>query len=413
MPESAVASRSTHRMTRAELRSTAYLAGVSGLRMFGLFVVLPVLSLFAASLPGGADPAMIGFALGAYGLAQAVLQIPFGWASDRVGRKPAIAFGLAVFAAGSFLAAWAPDIGWLAAGRTLQGAGAVSAAVMALAADLTRDEVRTRAMALIGITIGGTFAASLVAGPLLGGAIGVRGIFVLTGILALAAIAVVRFGVPDPPASAPRAREEGGRVAIRRVLADPQLLRLDFGIFALHAILMALFVQMPFSLRDAGIEPASHWTVYLPVLVVSVGIVLPLFRSVDRPGRGKAVLTGAIAVLGVGLAILAAAGTSLVAIVAGLGVFFCAFNLLEASLPSMVSRFAPRASRGTAIGVFSGMQYLGMFAGGAGGGLLLKHAGPAAVYGFGAALAALWLVAGATMANPPAPAESTLSIGRT
>lgn len=413
MPESAVASRSTHRMTRAELRSTAYLAGVSGLRMFGLFVVLPVLSLFAASLPGGADPAMIGFALGAYGLAQAVLQIPFGWASDRVGRKPAIAFGLAVFAAGSFLAAWAPDIGWLAAGRTLQGAGAVSAAVMALAADLTRDEVRTRAMALIGITIGGTFAASLVAGPLLGGAIGVRGIFVLTGILALAAIAVVRFGVPDPPASAPRAREEGGRVAIRRVLVDPQLLRLDFGIFALHAILMALFVQMPFSLRDAGIEPASHWTVYLPVLVVSVGIVLPLFRSVDRPGRGKAVLTGAIAVLGLGLAILAAAGTSLVAIVAGLGVFFCAFNLLEASLPSMVSRFAPRASRGTAIGVFSGMQYLGMFAGGAGGGLLLKHAGPAAVYGFGAALAALWLVAGATMANPPAPAESTLSIGRT
>lgn len=413
MPESAVASRSTHRMTRAELRSTAYLAGVSGLRMFGLFVVLPVLSLFAASLPGGADPAMIGFALGAYGLAQAVLQIPFGWASDRVGRKPAIAFGLAVFAAGSFLAAWAPDIGWLAAGRTLQGAGAVSAAVMALAADLTRDEVRTRAMALIGITIGGTFAASLVAGPLLGGAIGVRGIFVLTGILALAAIAVVRFGVPDPPASAPRAREEGGRVAIRRVLADPQLLRLDFGIFALHAILMALFVQMPFSLRDAGIEPASHWTVYLPVLVVSVGIVLPLFRSVDRPGRGKAVLTGAIALLGLGLAILAAAGTSLVAIVAGLGVFFCAFNLLEASLPSMVSRFAPRASRGTAIGVFSGMQYLGMFAGGAGGGLLLKHAGPAAVYGFGAALAALWLVAGATMANPPAPAESTLSIGRT
>jgi len=356
---------------------------------------------------------MIGFALGAYGLAQAVLQIPFGWASDRVGRKPAIAFGLAVFAAGSFVAAWAPDIGWLAAGRTLQGAGAVSAAVMALAADLTRDEVRTRAMALIGITIGGTFAVSLVAGPLLGGAIGVRGIFVLTGILALAAIAVVRFGVPDPPASALHAREGGGRVAMRRVLADPQLLRLDFGIFALHAILMALFVQMPFSLRDAGIAPASHWTVYLPVLVVSVGIVLPLFRSVDRPGRGKAVLTGAIAVLGLGLAILAAAGTSLVAIVAGLGVFFCAFNLLEASLPSMVSRFAPRASRGTAIGVFSGMQYLGMFAGGAGGGLLLKHAGPAAVYGFGAALAALWLVAGATMANPPAPAESTLSIGRT
>ncbi len=413
MPDSAAQSPRNVRMTRAELRSTAFLAGVSGLRMFGLFIVLPVLALFATTLPGGTDPAMIGFALGAYGLAQAVLQIPFGWASDRVGRKPAIAFGLVVFAAGSFVAAWAPDIVWLTAGRTLQGSGAVSAAVMALAADLTRDEVRTRAMALVGITIGATFAVSLVAGPVLGGAIGVRGIFVLTGVLALTAIAVVRWGVPDPAAAAHPVRAAGERVALRRVLADRHLLRLDFGIFALHAILMALFVQMPFSLRDAGIAPSSHGTVYLPVLVVSVGIVLPLFRSVDRPGRGKAVLTGAIAVLGVGLAILAAAGTSLPLIVAGLAVFFCAFNLLEASLPSMVSRFAPRASRGTAIGVFSGMQYLGMFAGGASGGLLLKHAGPAAVYGFGVALAALWLVAGATMANPPASAESTLSMGRT
>ena len=413
MPDSAAQSPRNVRMTRAELRSTAFLAGVSGLRMFGLFIVLPVLALFATTLPGGTDPAMIGFALGAYGLAQAVLQIPFGWASDRVGRKPAIAFGLVVFAAGSFVAAWAPDIVWLTAGRTLQGSGAVSAAVMALAADLTRDEVRTRAMALVGITIGATFAVSLVAGPVLGGAIGVRGIFVLTGVLALTAIAAVRWGVPDPAAAAHPVRAAGERVALRRVLADRQLLRLDFGIFALHAILMALFVQMPFSLRDAGIAPSSHGTVYLPVLVVSVGIVLPLFRSVDRPGRGKAVLTGAIAVLGVGLAILAAAGTSLPLIVAGLAVFFCAFNLLEASLPSMVSRFAPRASRGTAIGVFSGMQYLGMFAGGASGGLLLKHAGPAAVYGFGAALAALWLVAVATMANPPAAAESTLSMGRT
>jgi len=414
MSDRAVESPLKIRMTRAEFRATAYLAGVSGLRMLGLFIVLPVLALHAASLPGGGDPAMIGFAIGTYGLAQAVLQIPFGWASDRVGRKPAIAFGLAVFAAGSFVAAWAPDIAWLTAGRTLQGAGAVSAAVMALAADLTRDEVRTRAMAMIGITIGGTFAVSLVAGPVLGSAIGVPGIFVLTGLLAIAAIAVVHFGVPDPAAAgSPGHGTTAERVAVRRVLADPQLLRLDFGIFALHAILMALFVQVPFALRDAGIAPSRHWMIYLPVLVVSVGVVLPLFRSVDRPGRGKAVLTGAIAALVASMLILAAARSSLPTIVAGLAVFFCAFNLLEASLPSMVSRFAPRASRGTAIGVFSGMQYLGMFAGGASGGLLLKHAGPAAVYGFGAALAALWLVAVATMANPPAAAESTLSMGRT
>ena len=413
MSDSAGESPPKARMTRAAFRATAYLAGVSGLRMLGLFIVLPVLALYAASLPGGDDPAMIGFAIGAYGLAQAVLQIPFGWASDRVGRKPAIAFGLVVFAAGSFVAAWAPDIGWLAAGRTLQGAGAVSAVVMALAADLTRDEVRTRAMAMIGITIGATFALSLVAGPVLGSTIGVPGIFVLTGLLAIAAIAVVRFGVPDPAPGAQGHGQAGGRVALRRVLADPQLLRLDFGIFALHAILMALFVQVPFALRDAGIPPSRHWMVYLPVLVVSVGVVLPLFRSVDRPGRGKAVLTGAIAALVASLLILASARSSLATIVTGLAVFFCAFNLLEASLPSMVSRFAPRGSRGAAIGVFSGMQYLGMFAGGASGGLLLKHAGPAAVYGFGAALAALWLVAVATMANPPAAAESTLSMGRT
>ncbi|CAG0998561.1 Inner membrane transport protein YajR [Burkholderiales bacterium] len=409
MPRSAADSRPPSRMTPAERRSTAFLAGVSGLRMLGLFIVLPVLALHAESLPGGHDTAMIGFALGAYGLAQAILQIPFGWASDRVGRKPAIAFGLAVFAAGSFLAAWAPDILWLVAGRTLQGAGAVSAVVMALAADLTRDEVRTRAMAMIGITIGATFALSLVAGPVLAGAIGVPGIFVLTGALAAAAIAVVRFGVPAPPARA----HADPRVGFRRVLADAQLLRLDFGIFALHAILTALFVHVPFALRDAGIAPARHWTVYLPVLAVSVAVVLPLFRVVDRPGRGRAVLGATIATLAVSLVILAASGGSLPMIVAGLAVFFCAFNLLEASLPAMVSRFAPRATRGTAIGVFSGMQYLGMFVGATGAGVLLKLAGPAAVYGFGAALAVLWLVAVATMANPPAPAESTFSMGRT
>jgi predicted MFS family arabinose efflux permease len=249
----------------------------------------------------------------------------------------------------------------------------------------------------------------MVAGPVLASSVGVPGIFVLTGVLGLAAIAVVRYGIPGVDAP-PRADD---RVALRRVLADPQLLRLDFGIFTLHAILMAVFMQVPFALRDAGVAPARHWTVYLPVLLVAVAVVLPLLRGVDRPGRGKAVLSAAIATLAVALLILAAAGASLPMIVAGLAVFFCAFTLLEASLPSMVSRFAPRASRGTAIGVFSGMQYLGMFVGAASGGLLLKHAGPAAVYGFGAGLAVLWLVAGATMANPPATAETPYSMGRT
>ena len=397
------------RMTPVERRATACLAGVSALRMLGLFVVLPVLALYAAALPGGDDPRIVGLALGAYGLAQAILQVPFGWASDRFGRKPAIAVGLCVFAAGSFVAAAASDAPWLVVGRALQGAGAVSAAVMALLADLTRDEVRTRAMAAIGIGIGTTFALSLIVATPLATSIGVPGIFIATGVLALVAIAVVVHGVPDVPRpSAPRERG-----LPRAAIADPQLLRLDFGIFALHAILMALFVEVPFALRDAGLAPASHWQVYLPVLVASVLVVLPLFRVADRPGRGKRVMTAAIATLAVAMTILAFAGRALVPIVVALFVFFCAFTLLEATLPSLVSRFAPRSSRGSAIGVFSAMQYLGMFAGGAVGGLLLKHAGPGAVYGAGAALALAWLVAGATMGEPPATAETSLSMGRT
>lgn len=399
------------RMTSGERRATACLAGVSGLRMLGLFIVLPVLALYAAALPGGEDSARIGLALGAYGLAQALLQVPFGWASDHVGRKPAIAAGLVVFAAGSFLAAWAPDVASLIAGRALQGAGAVSAAAMALAADLTRDEVRTRTMAAIGITIGATFAVSLVAGPPLAGGIGVPGIFVLTGVLAACAIGVVAFGVPAPPARV--AHATGDRAAARRAIVDPQLLRLDFGIFALHAILMALFVELPFALRDAGLDATRHWLVYLPVMLVTVAIVLPLFRVADRPGRGKAMLTASIAVLALAMLVLAGAQRSLAVIVGGLLLFFSAFTLLEASLPAMVSRFAPRATRGAAIGVFSAMQYLGMFAGAAAGGWLVKHMGPASVYGFGAAVAVVWLVASATMANPPATVETSFSMGRT
>lgn len=409
MSSIAAGPRAASRMTAAERRATACLAGVSGLRMLGLFIVLPVLALHAESLPGGGDPALIGIAIGAYGLAQALLQIPFGWASDRVGRKPAIAAGLAVFAAGSFVAAWAPTLPWLIAGRAIQGAGAVSAAVMALAADLTRDEVRTRTMAAIGITIGAAFAVSLVAGPVLAGMVGVPGVFVLTGALACTAIAVVLWGIPQASSTVHTA----DRAGFVRALADGQLLRLDLGVFVLHAVMSALFLQMPFALRDAGIPAERHWTVYLPVLVVAVAVVMPLFRAVDRPERSRIVLLSAIGTLVVSLVVLAFAGGSLTALVAGLAVFFAAFTLLEAALPSMVTRFAPRAARGTAIGVYSGMQFLGMFVGAATAGVILKHAGATAVYLAGALLALLWLAAGATMTNPPASPDSPLSIGRT
>ena len=292
-------------MTAGERRATVGLAGIFGLRMLGMFIVLPVLALYAEGLPGGRDHVLVGLALGAYGLTQAVLQIPFGWASDRWGRKPVIVAGLVIFALGSFIAAWAPSIAWTIVGRTIQGAGAISAAVIALVADLTRDTVRTRAMAAIGMTIGATFALSLVVSPALAPLIGVPGIFVMTGVLALAAIAVLQKVVPEVDAAVERPDTPA---SWKRALLDRELLRLNYGIFALHAALLALFVQVPFMLRDNGVAPSRHALVYLPVLVVSVALMLPALWQADRPRRGKPVFVAAVAILFVGQAMLAVAG---------------------------------------------------------------------------------------------------------
>jgi MFS family permease len=399
------------RMTARERRATTSLASIYGLRMLGMFIILPVFALYAETLPGGRDHVLVGLALGAYGLTQAILQIPFGWASDRFGRKPTIVAGLVVFAAGSFVAAWAPTIGWTIVGRALQGAGAISAAVIALTADLTRHEVRTRAMAVIGMTIGATFALSLILGPVLKGWIGVPGIFAMTGVLALGAIAVLKRGVPEPDPAHVHPRE-AGLAAFGKVLADGQLARLNYGIFALHALLMALFVQVPLALRDAGLAPESHWKVYLPVMVASVLLMMPALRAADRPARGKAVFMGAVLVLGIGQAILALSGASLVLLAAGLVVFFAAFNLLEASLPSLVSKFAPPAQKGTASGGYSSIQFLGTFIGAAAGGWLAQHAGHASVFVFGIGLTLVWLAVSASMSAPPAY-PSTYSMGET
>jgi MFS family permease len=387
------------RMTAKERRATTGLAGIYGLRMLGMFIVLPVLALYAETLPGGRDHALVGLALGAYGLTQAVLQIPFGWASDRWGRKPVIVAGLLVFAVGSFIAAWAPTIHWVIAGRTVQGAGAISAAVIALTADLTRDTVRTRAMAAIGMTIGATFAVSLVAGPALTAVIGVPGVFVLTGVLALGAIGLLRRAVPD--ADAP-VRESAVPGQWWSVITDRELQRLNYGIFALHAALMALFVQVPFMLRDDGVAPDRHWLVYLGVLVGSVVLMLPAMMQADRSGRGKVVFVGAVATLLAGQLLLALAGTSLPVLIVALLVFFTGFNVLEATLPSLVSKFAPSAVKGTAVGVYSSVQFLGTFAGAALGGWLSQRHGAAAVFTFCLALTALWLVVSTFMSAPPA-----------
>ena len=365
-------------MSPTEVRAGASLASIFALRLFGMFIILPVFALWAEGRPGW-TLTLAGIALGAYGLVQGLLQIPFGWLSDRRGRKPVIYAGLAMMAAGSFLCAVADSPAIVILGRCLQGAGAISGTVIALAADLTRDSQRTKVMAIIGSTIGAMFGLSFVAGPFLYQAIGVPGIFALTGVLCLAAMAVVRFAVPDPAANADatplRAPEPG---SFRAVLRDPELARLNAGIFALHAVLMALFVVVPPALVRAGLPAEGHWWVYLGAVVAGFLLMLP---GVVGPAaaRERPVFLASIAVVGLSLAVLAGELDSLAGIVVALVIFFAGFNVLEAKLPALVSRAAPRGARGAATGIYSSVQFLGTFAGAAAGGALAQHAGFLAV----------------------------------
>lgn len=385
-------------MTPAERRASASLASVFAARMLGLFLVLPVFALEAARYPGGDDPSLVGLAMGIYGLTQGLLQIPFGMASDRFGRKRVIVLGLLVFAAGSFMAAAATTLWGLVAGRSLQGAGAVSAAVTALLADQTRDGVRTKAMALVGASIGLMFAVSLVASPLLAAKVGLSGLFAVTGFLALACIAVVLWWTPPEPAQ----HKDQPRGGLAEVLSHPGLLRLDVGVFVLHAVQLAMWVAVPALLVAAGLGKADHWKVYLPAMlgsfVVMGGVLFPL----ERRGYLRAVFLASVGVIGlVQLGLLAVAGEpSLGALAALLFLFFCGFNVLEASQPSMASRVAPAHARGAALGVYNTLQSLGFFAGGALGGWLVKQAGAAGVFGLCATLMAVWLVVAWPMRVP-------------
>ena len=398
-------------MTRAEKRAAAGLAAIFGLRMLGMFLILPVFALYAEHLPGGADHTLVGLALGMYGLTQAILMIPFGMASDRIGRKKVIIFGLLVFALGSFVAATATDIYWTIFGRALQGAGAISAAVTAMLADLTREEHRTKAMALVGSTIGLTFAVSLVAGPALNRVIGVPGIFALTGILALAAIWVVKVWVPDPADSHFHADAQANPARLKDVLRNRQLLRLDFGIFALHAAQMAMFVVVPVALKNSGLAADHHWGVYLPVLLGSFVLMVPAIIYGEKRGRMKPVFIGAVALMLLAQFGLAFGIDHFWGIVWALFFYFVAFNLLEASLPSLISKLAPVSAKGTAMGVYNTAQALGLFFGGTFGGWLAQHHGFQAVFLFCVALMAAWLVASLSMTPPPAIKTRMFRVG--
>ena len=396
-------------MSSNERRAVAALSGIFSLRMLGLFMFLPVFSVHAHEYPGH-TPLLIGVAIGIYGLTQGMFQVPFGILSDRFGRRPVIAAGLVVFALGSVVAALADDIWGIVTGRALQGMGAVAAAVMALASDLTAEARRTRVMAVIGASIGASFVLALVLGPVVTAAAGVSGLFWVTAALAVLAIVLLYLGVPAPP----RLTNSGGATlaGLSTALRDGQMLRLNAGIFILHAVMVATFVALPIAIRDrAGIDVADHWKVYVGVLLASVIFTVPLIVIADRANRSRFVMLLGIALLGAALAGLAGATAGSIVLIACMVVYFTGFNTLEASLPAMVSRAAPMRARGAALGVYSTLQYLGAFAGGIVGGWLLGAGGERAALAACAGLCIGWILIAIGLREPRRLSVEQLPIG--
>ncbi len=391
----------SERMSSGETRAASGLALVFAFRMLGMFMVLPVLATYGMDL-AGATPALIGLAIGAYGLTQAIFQIPFGIISDRIGRRPVIYLGLIVFALGSVLAANSDSIWGVIAGRILQGAGAISAAVMALLSDLTREQHRTKAMAMIGMTIGLSFAVAMVVGPLLTRAFGLSGLFLATGAMALCGIVIVMFMVPHSTGTLQHRESGVAKQALLPTLRHPDLLRLDLGIFVLHAMLMSSFIALPLALVEkAGLPKEQHWWVYLTALLISFFAMIPFIIYGEKKRKMKRVLLGAVVTLMLTELFFWKFGDSLRALVIGTVVFFTAFNLLEASLPSLISKVSPAGGKGTAMGVYSTSQFLGSALGGILGGWLFQHGGLSVVFLGCAGLAALWLAFAVTMREPP------------
>ena len=401
-------------MNALERRASFSLALIYALRMLGLFMVLPVFTLEARHYEGGNDPTAVGLALGLYGLVQAVLQIPFGLAADRFGRKRVILAGLLLFALGSVVAALATSVAGLAWGRALQGGGAISAAVSALLADQTRESVRTKGMALIGASIGLMFALSLVVGPLLSAWGGLPGIFWITSVLAVAGIAVVLWWtpaeVPGPPDTT-----HSSSVTVWAILRLPDLARLNLGVFILYTVQLATWVAVPALLIQAGVEKSLHGWVYLPAVLLSFVVMGATLFPMERRGRLRSlflVSIGSVMLVQFGL-IWQSMGTPSLAVIGFLlFVFFCGFNVLEASQPSLASRLAPAATRGTVLGIYNTLQSLGIFAGGALGGWLAKSQGAQGLFMACALLMALWLVVAWGMA-PPRPTAPHLATDHT
>ena len=384
-----------NQLSKDEWRISGILSGVYALRMLGLFLVLPVLSLYAAELAGSQKSLWIGWAMGAYGLTQACLQLPFGMVSDKWGRKKTIYIGMTMFIVGSFIAAAATSIEWLVLARALQGAGAISAVITALMSDLIRDSVRTRAMSMVGMSIGLTFALSLVAAPLLVSVIGMSGLFVLTGVSMLLAMFAVYKYVPDPEKNT-----SSNRLPALQIALQPQLWRLNFGIFALHAAQMALFISLPFLFLQMGIAQEAQWKVYAPMVLFGMVLMVPVIIYGEKKRKLKQTLLFAIGMMVVAQAMLATKHNVVMVMTAALVIYAIAFNVLEAILPSMVAKFAPAEQRGAAMGFYSTAQSIGLFVGGVAGGGLFSRFGFEGVFVFATALMLIWWAIAATGAAP-------------
>ncbi|AUV02338.1 MFS transporter [Phytobacter ursingii] len=389
-----------YKMTPGELRATWGLGTVFSLRMLGMFMVLPVLTTYGMALQGASE-ALIGLAIGIYGLAQAVFQIPFGLLSDRVGRKPLIVGGLAIFVIGSIIAALSDSIWGIILGRALQGSGAIAAAVMALLSDLTREQNRTKAMAFIGVSFGVTFAIAMVLGPIITHKLGLHALFWMIAGLATLGIALTLWVVPNSKNHV--LNRESGMVkgCFSKVLMEPKLLKLNFGIMCLHILLMSTFVALPGMLEAAGFAARDHWKIYLVTMLVSFVSVVPFIIYAEVKRRMKRVFVFCVVLLLIAEIVLWGAGPHFWELVLGVQIFFLAFNLMEALLPSLISKEAPAGYKGTAMGIYSTCQFLGVAIGGALGGWVDGLFDSQTVFLAGALLSMIWLLVAGSMQEPP------------
>lgn len=382
-------------MNSSELRSTLALAGIFGLRMLGLFLLLPVFSIHAHGLPGGEHALWVGVTLGIFNIVQACFYIPLGRLSDRIGRKPVVLWGLSLFVAGALICAAQDDLLWIAIGRGVMGAGAVSAAISAWVADLTREQVRTRAMALVGGSIALSFALSLVISAPIYRVISLSGIFIVLAVLGVIAMFVTYYVLPS---SKPEAQVQ--QSSLREVFLRPELMRLNAGVFVLHATQVAMFLVVPRLLVQAGLPLSSHWQVYLPVVLLSFFLMAPILMFGEKKQQLRTILLFAIVLLLIA-EVLFTNTVSVLSIAIALLIYFVGFNLLEALQPSLVSRFA-KESKGTALGIYNTTQSIGLFTGAVIGGYLMDSHGDLSVFTMGAVLLVCWLIIAWSMRELPA-----------